>query len=398
MKKLITTALAIATIATTQLVPVADNGVFDTVSTAISVSAADYTPARVSNVKGKHITYNSATLMWDKVDNAKGYRIYVYDTAKKKYVKVTTITKNTTTSYKLTGLTAGTTYKYKVRAYRKVKGKNYWGKSSFALKLPTMSYAPAKVTGVKATANSKTAGTLTWKKIADAKGYRIYVYNTKTKKYVKVTTITDNSTTKYKITGLSAGTSYKYKVRAYKKVNGKTYWGKTSTAVTLTTKQDANATNLYNAYAAILRGDSTKAQRELIRQDLIAYTLKQEPSLILDETLYAFTDANGNPTDNWDNAVAFGNCGFDVGEMTDMEMSYWYMQGDTRINVPSRDECVKQVQRHFKEHIDDDISNYRKGLYSGNHFNIVLTYSYNSVVYDNCGLILPNYTMDFLYI
>ncbi len=110
-----------------------------------------------------------------------------------------------------------------------VKGKgNYSGSNKC-----TFQIVPKKVTGVKASATSTTAGKLRWTKTGNASGYRIYLYNSKTKKYEKLKTISSNATVSCKLTGLKAGGSYKYKVRAYKKVNGKTYWGTPSAAVTL---------------------------------------------------------------------------------------------------------------------------------------------------------------------
>ena len=196
MKKAIITTLAILTMATSQAVPMADTFTASLTDTAITASAADYVPAQVKGLTYKR-SYTTATISWDKVSGAKGYRVYVYNTATKKYKRVTTISKNSTTSYQIKGLKAGTTYKYKVRAYKKVNGKTYWGKSG-AISVTTKSYAPRQVTGVTAQAKAKTSVTLNWTKIANAKGYRVYVYNTATKKYTKVTTLSGCDKTSYK--------------------------------------------------------------------------------------------------------------------------------------------------------------------------------------------------------
>lgn len=76
---------------------------------------------------------------------------------------------------------------------------------------------PKKVTGVSAS-QTTTSITLKWKKVTGASGYRVYQYNTKTKKYEKVKDVTG---TTLKISKLSAGTKYKFKVRAYKNDDGK---------------------------------------------------------------------------------------------------------------------------------------------------------------------------------
>ena len=65
---------------------------------------------------------------------------------------------------------------------------------------------------------------LTWKKVLNADGYIVYLKSPGRKKYVKA--VTKNATVK-SVThkGLSRGTVYRYKIRAFKTVNGKTYYG-----------------------------------------------------------------------------------------------------------------------------------------------------------------------------
>ena len=58
--------------------------------------------------------------------------------------------------------------------------------------------------------------------MSGASGYKVYQYNTKTKKYAKVATVKNTTYTKTK---LKAKTSYKFKVRAYKNVGKKTVYG-----------------------------------------------------------------------------------------------------------------------------------------------------------------------------
>lgn len=61
-------------------------------------------------------------ISWNKVPGADGYRIYLYDSSKKKYTKL--ITRNSRVKSVLhKGLKAGKTNSYRIRAYRKVNGK-----------------------------------------------------------------------------------------------------------------------------------------------------------------------------------------------------------------------------------------------------------------------------------
>ena len=129
--------------------------------TVIAASAADKAPAKVKGIKASSIAYTTANLGWKKVTGAKGYRIYVYDSSSKKYKKLTTITKNTT-SYKLKNLKQGKTYKYKVRAYKKINGKTVWGKCSDAVTVCTKKKVAYKsypfIYSVSGTDNEEFAG------------------------------------------------------------------------------------------------------------------------------------------------------------------------------------------------------------------------------------------------
>lgn len=163
------------------------------------------------------------TLSWSKAsEDVAGYRIYRYDEEQDKYVYLKA-TRNL--SYEDENVTSGTTYQYKVRCYWKIGGKNYYGTYSPVVSVTT---PPAKVTNVGTEKRSSLYLTLSWDQVSGASGYRIYQYNEDTKAYEKVTTISDADTTSYKITGLSSATEYQFKVRAYKKADGVTIWGSSS--------------------------------------------------------------------------------------------------------------------------------------------------------------------------
>lgn len=78
-----------------------------------------------------------------------------------------------------------------------------------------------------------------WAKIKGVSGYRVYRYDSSTKKWKTLKTISRSSTTEYKDSGLSPATKYKYKIKAYKRVNGKAVWGSASTVKNTTTKPSA---------------------------------------------------------------------------------------------------------------------------------------------------------------
>lgn len=197
-----------------------------------SVISGTTPPAKVTEMDTETRSSTYLTLNWKKVSGASGYRIYKYNTSSKSYEKVTTISKGSTVSYKITGLTVATEYQFKVRAYKKTDTGTLWGSSSSAYKDCTK---PAQTKNLKA-ATKSSAVTLTWSKVARAGGYRIYRYNSKTKKYEKIATVKGNKTFSYKDTKLKKGSTMKYKVRAYKTYNGTNYYGAYSEVVSIKVK------------------------------------------------------------------------------------------------------------------------------------------------------------------
>ena len=75
---------------------------------------------------------------------------------------------------------------------------------------------------------------LSWKAVKGATGYRVYVYNTKTKKYNIVAKYVKGKTS-YTVKDLKANTSYKFAVKAYTKVDGELFWAEESTKATVKT-------------------------------------------------------------------------------------------------------------------------------------------------------------------
>ncbi|MDO5521353.1 MAG: CehA/McbA family metallohydrolase [bacterium] len=95
-------------------------------SSALTTATKTKTPA-ISSIKtsGKKVTVS-----WKRVSGATGYEVYKYNTSKKKYEKVKTITKASTVSYTKSGLKKGTTVKYRIRTYKTVGSKKIYSNYS----------------------------------------------------------------------------------------------------------------------------------------------------------------------------------------------------------------------------------------------------------------------------
>ena len=74
---------------------------------------------------------------------------------------------------------------------------------------------------------------LSWQKVEGATGYRVYLYNEKTKKYKALGTTSKMSCT---INKLATGTEYKFAVKAYTKTEKGTLWSKTYTEILTATR------------------------------------------------------------------------------------------------------------------------------------------------------------------
>lgn len=87
---------------------------------------------------------------------------------------------------------------------------------------------------------------LRWKTIKDADGYKVYIKQGSRYKCIK--TIRNGSINTYKKQDLKSGTTYRFKVRAYKKRNGKVLFGRYSAAKKLTTKYGLSKGHYSNEY------------------------------------------------------------------------------------------------------------------------------------------------------
>lgn len=88
----------------------------------LETQAASISAPKITSVKAKNP--ESLTVSWKKVKGATGYQIYQTTSKKGKYKKIATISKGSTTSYVVKKLKADKVYYYKIRSYKKVKGKN----------------------------------------------------------------------------------------------------------------------------------------------------------------------------------------------------------------------------------------------------------------------------------
>ena len=86
----------------------------------------------------------------------------------------------------------------------------------------------AQVDFTKVTSASYDKLRLSWEPLSGVDGYQIYRATSKSGKYAKIATVKGASSATYTDTGRTCGTRYYYKLRAYKKIGGKTVYSKYS--------------------------------------------------------------------------------------------------------------------------------------------------------------------------
>ncbi len=187
-------------------------------------------PSNMSGFKVKSKSYNSITLQWNKNTSATGYELQKWDG--KKWVTLTKISKNSTTTYTVKSLKASTTYKYRIRAYKTIGKTTQYSAYTATLSVNTN---PSNMNGFKAKSTAKTSVTLQWNKNTSATGYEIQKWNGK--KWISAAKVTKNSTVTSTVKSLKANTSYKFRIRAYKTIGKATQYSSWSGTLTIKTKK-----------------------------------------------------------------------------------------------------------------------------------------------------------------
>jgi chitodextrinase len=177
-------------------------------ASATTPATPDTTPPVISSVASSGITSNGATITWS-TNEASDSQVEYGLTAS--YGSSTTLKTNLVTNHSvvLSGLSASTTYHYRVKSKDAATNAAVSGDYSFITPAPLDTQAPMVPKGLKATVISSTQINLSWMASTDnvaVAGYKIYQNNIE---------IGTTASTSYQSTGLNANTSYTYRVAAY---------------------------------------------------------------------------------------------------------------------------------------------------------------------------------------
>ncbi len=166
-------------------------------------------PQKPTSPKAASASYNSIKISWSAVSGATGYAVYRSKSSANSFSRLATIA---SVCYTDTSLDTGTTYYYKIYAYKTVNGSNKYSAAS-----DTVSAVPTLGVPVpKAASASYNSIKISWPAVSGATGYVVYRYYPSTQAYKKIKTTTAAS---YTDTSLTTGTTYQYRVKAYRTVN-----------------------------------------------------------------------------------------------------------------------------------------------------------------------------------
>ena len=166
-------------------------------------------PGQVTGLAVAAASTTQLNLSWSATTNATSYKVERSVSSGSGFSQIATPSSN---SYNDTGRSVGTRYYYKVRAT------NGDGDGSYSSEANSFTL-PGQVTGLSASAASTSQINLSWNNPTGTEtGFKILRATSSGGTYSQITTV--SGTTSYSNTGLSASTTYYYKVKAYTSPGG----------------------------------------------------------------------------------------------------------------------------------------------------------------------------------
>ena len=170
---------------------------------------AETPPAAVKNARVTSTTATWITLEWERNANVTGYAIEQYKGGKWTQIAVTK--NNTTLKFIVKGLNPDTKYSFRIRSYKTNGTKTTYGGYVSMARI-------ANVAKFNATALSQTAVKLSWSRNTIASGYVIEQY--KGGKWTQINVIKDKNVTTMVVGSLAKGTTYSFRMKSFKTVDG----------------------------------------------------------------------------------------------------------------------------------------------------------------------------------
>jgi hypothetical protein len=169
-------------------------------------------------------SYNSLRLSWTAVSGASGYYIDRYNCSTKKWQNYAIdVMSGTAAGYNDKGLTTGTNYRYRIRAYKVIGDQELLGYTRLSgYAKPVLG---AAVLG-RLTKSGSRAVKVRWKRVAGASGYQVVRATSKNmKRGRRSVTVSRGKTVSLTMKKLQRGRRYYFRVRAFRKAGGRKVYG-----------------------------------------------------------------------------------------------------------------------------------------------------------------------------
>ena len=262
-------------------------------SNTITLTTLPNPPVALVSTSATSIVQTSCTANWGSSTTATGYKLDIStDNSFTTFVSgYNSKDIGNVTSYNVTGLIANTTYYYRIRAY------NTGGDSqnSNSITFTTLPNPPSAPTTITATSIVQTSFTARWNSSNTATGYRIDIA-TNNSFTVYLTGFNDKdvgNVLTFNVAGLSAKTSYYYRVRAYN-TGGTSSSSSTITVTTLTNPAAAPLSLISSSCNDLV----TLKWKKSTGPDVIRYRIyggtSANPSIKIDSTTSSASDTVKN--------------------------------------------------------------------------------------------------------
>ncbi len=212
---------------------------------ALDEQSAATPPAAPSSLTATASGTSTINLTWtDNSSDETGFKLERKTGSGGTYAEIAGSIAANATSYSNTGLTAGTTYYYRLRSY------NAAGNSSYSNEISATTAAappPNAPSSLAATASGTATINLTWTdNSSDETGFKLERKTGSGGTYAEIAGSIAANATSYSNTGLTAGTTYYYRLRSYNASGNSSYSNETSAATGTTGSYPANILNLTN--------------------------------------------------------------------------------------------------------------------------------------------------------
>ena len=206
-------------------------------NTHVSVMA-EFAPIGTPALSAASSDFDRVSLSWTPVEGVTGYEVWRSKSSGSGYIKINTVS---TTNYIDLGLTSGTMYYYKVNAYCWASTATTYGNQASASATPV----PTKPGTIYASPTSYNSAYVSWGAVSGASGYELSRSTSQNGSYSVVKT---TSSLSYTNTSLGTGTTYYYRVRAYRTVGRTKAWGDYSAITSATPVLSSVASASASAY------------------------------------------------------------------------------------------------------------------------------------------------------